>query len=187
MRQFSMSCLYSFFIFHKLIQSANTSLNSNALWGCFPARILKNKHKKAVAKRCSVKNMFLQIFTKFTGKHQCQSLFSKKRFQHRCFLVNLIKLLRTHFLAEHLWWLLTSRLIMGSAFALSSPQQPMTKVVRTTINYYDIQFSTKGLFYVIFHAVKDYFWETYGNNFSNFLLSILHRMRVKEINLFDYR
>ena len=61
MRQFSMSCLYSFFIFHKLIQSANTSLNLNALCRCFPGRVFKNKHKKAVAKRCSVKNMFLQI------------------------------------------------------------------------------------------------------------------------------
>ena len=65
-------------------------------------------------------------FTKFTGKHLCQSLFFnkvaacrvsfliklqpatllKKKFWHRCFPVNFAKILRTPFLTDHLRWLL---------------------------------------------------------------------------------
>ena len=60
----------------------------------------------------------LRNFAKLTGKHTCQSLFFnkvagfrsatllKKRFWHRCFPVNFTKFLRTHFLTEHLQWLL---------------------------------------------------------------------------------
>ena len=60
----------------------------------------------------------LRNFTKFTGKHLCQSLFSnkvaglrpatllKKRPWHRCFLMNFTKFLRTPFYIEHLWCLL---------------------------------------------------------------------------------
>ena len=40
----------------------------------------------------------LRNFTKFAGKHLCQSLFFNK--------VNFAKFLRTHFFAEHLRWLL---------------------------------------------------------------------------------
>ena len=52
----------------------------------------------------------LRNFTKFTGKHLCQSLFFdkvtglrpvtllKKRLWHRCFPVNFVKFLRTPFL-----------------------------------------------------------------------------------------
>ena len=31
-----------------------------------------------VARRCSVKQVFLKIFAKFTGKHLCQNLFLNK-------------------------------------------------------------------------------------------------------------
>ena len=60
----------------------------------------------------------LRNFTKFTGKHLCQSLFFnkvaslrpatllKKRLWRRCFPVNFVKFLRTPFHIEHLWWLL---------------------------------------------------------------------------------
>ena len=60
----------------------------------------------------------LKNFTKFTGKHLCQSLFFnkvaglrpatllKKRLWHRCFPVNFVKFLRTPFYIEHLWRLL---------------------------------------------------------------------------------
>ena len=60
----------------------------------------------------------LRNFTKFTGKHLCQSLFVnntaglrpatwlKKRLWHRCFPVKCAKFLRTPFLTEHLQWLL---------------------------------------------------------------------------------
>ena len=60
----------------------------------------------------------LRNFTKFTGKHLCQSLFFnkvaglrlatllKKRPWQRCFPVNFVKFLRTSLFMEHLWWLL---------------------------------------------------------------------------------
>ena len=60
--------------------------------------------------RCSVKKGVLRNFTKFTGKHLCQSLFFskvaglmpatllKKRLWHSRFPVNFAKFLRIHFL-----------------------------------------------------------------------------------------
>ena len=59
---------------------------------------------------CSIEIGVLKTFTKFTGKHLCQSLFFnkaaglrpatllKKRLWHRCFPVNFVKFLRTRFL-----------------------------------------------------------------------------------------
>ena len=64
------------------------------------------------------KGVILRNFTKFTGKHLCQSLFFtdlrpatllKKKPWHRCFFVNFVKFLRTPFLKEHLWWLILKR------------------------------------------------------------------------------
>ena len=64
----------------------------------------------------------LRNFAKFTGKHQCQSLFFskvaslrpatllKKRLWHRSFTVNFAKFLRTPFFTEQLRWLLLKRL-----------------------------------------------------------------------------
>ena len=60
-------------------------------------------------RRCSVKKGVLRNFTKFTGKHLCQSLFFskvaghisfllKKRLWHRRFPVNSVKFLRAPFL-----------------------------------------------------------------------------------------
>ena len=66
------------------------------------------------------KKSVLRNFTKFTGKHLCQSLFFnkvaglksatllKKRLWHRSFPENFLKFLRTPFLKEYLWWLLVS-------------------------------------------------------------------------------
>ena len=60
-------------------------------------------------RRCSIKDV-LKNFTKFTGRHLCQSPFFnkvaglrpvtllKKRLQRRCFPVNFVKFLRTPFL-----------------------------------------------------------------------------------------
>ena len=55
--------------------------------------------------RCSIKKGVLRNFTKFMGKHLCQSLIKllasrpatlfKKRLWHRCFPVNFVKFLRT--------------------------------------------------------------------------------------------
>ena len=59
---------------------------------------------------CSIKKGVLRNFTKFTGKHLCQSLFLnnvaglrpatllKKKLWHRCFHVDFVKFLRTPFL-----------------------------------------------------------------------------------------
>ena len=66
--------------------------------------------------RCSMMKGVLRNFTKFTGKHLCQSLFFnnvaglrsstllKKRLSHRSFPVNFVKFLRTPFLTEQPWW-----------------------------------------------------------------------------------
>ena len=55
----------------------------------------------------------LRNFAKFTGKHQCQSLFFNKveglrplRLWHRCFPMNFSKFLRAPFFAEYFRWLL---------------------------------------------------------------------------------
>ena len=62
----------------------------------------------------------LRNSAKCTGKHLCQTrvfffnkkqasslqLYFNKRLWDRCFPVNFGKFLRTHFLIEHLWWLL---------------------------------------------------------------------------------
>ena len=61
------------------------------------------------------KKRVLKTLTKFTGKHQCRSLFFikveglrlwKKRLRYRCFPVNFVKFLRTPFSIKHLRWLL---------------------------------------------------------------------------------
>ena len=69
-----------------------------------------NKGKfRSSHRRCSMKKGVLKNFTKFTGKHLCQSLFFnkvaglrstsllKKRLWYRCFPVNFAKFLRTRF------------------------------------------------------------------------------------------
>ena len=72
---------------------------------------------EAVARRCSVKRVFLEILQKFTGK-QCARVsvliklqasacnFIKKETLTRCFLVNFAKFLRKPLVTEHLRWLL---------------------------------------------------------------------------------
>ena len=72
-------------------------------------------NSEAVARRCSVKKVFLEISqnsqentcarVSFLIKLQASGLL-KKRFWHRCFPVNFTKLLRIPFLIEHLRWLL---------------------------------------------------------------------------------
>ena len=65
---------------------------------------LKNRSSRPVV---FCKKGVLRNFTKFTGKHLCQSLFFnkvsflKKRLWHRRFPVNFAKFLRTPFLTEH--------------------------------------------------------------------------------------
>ena len=77
----------------------------------------KNKNRSSRSEVCCKKGV-LRKFSKFTGKHLCQSLYLnkvaclrpatlfKKRLWHRCFPVSFAKFLRTPFLTEHLRWLL---------------------------------------------------------------------------------
>ena len=72
-------------------------------------KLLKTFYRSS-HQRCSMKKGVPRNFTKFTGKHLCQSLFFnkvaglrpatllKKRLWHRCFPVNFPKFLRTPFL-----------------------------------------------------------------------------------------
>ena len=65
----------------------------------------RSSHLEMFCKKSALRN-----FAKFTGKHLCQDLFFDKvaglRLWHRCFSVNFVKFLRTHFLTEHVQWLL---------------------------------------------------------------------------------
>ena len=80
-----------------------------------PATIFRSNHP-----RCSIKKAFLKHFVIFTGKHLFWGLFFnkvaghqscnfiKKRLQHRCFLVNIEKLIITPILKNicerlHFW------------------------------------------------------------------------------------
>ena len=65
---------------------------------------------------CFIKKAVLKNFAIFTGKHLCRNLFLiklrapcnfiKKRFQHRCFPVNIAKLLTISILKNNCEWLL---------------------------------------------------------------------------------
>ena len=73
------------------------------------------KSSEAVARRCSVKEVLLEISqnsqensctkVSFLIKLQASTLL-KIRLWHRCFPVNFAKFLRAAFLTEYLWWLL---------------------------------------------------------------------------------
>ena len=74
---------------------------------------VRSSHPEVLSKKGVLRNI-----AKFTGKHLCQSLifnevagprsasWLKKKPWHKCFCVNFVKFLRTHFFIEHLWWLL---------------------------------------------------------------------------------
>ena len=95
--------------------------NMQHVYHVFKFQIMQHLHhvfkadcilQEAVAGRCSVKKVFLEISQKSPGKHLCQSLFFnkktrllKKRLWHRCFPVNFAKFLRIRLLTEHLRWL----------------------------------------------------------------------------------
>ena len=107
-------CQLGFYKYYKTDRKANR-LSSNLLFErlmylhCLIHRTAKSGHR-----RCSVKKSVLRNFTKFTGKHLCQSLLFnkvaglrpaillKKRLCHRCFPVNFLKFLRTPFFTVHL-------------------------------------------------------------------------------------
>ena len=73
-------------------------------------------YKKAVT-QCSIKKCVLENLSKFTGKHQCCSLYFntiaglrpatllKRIIRYKCVLVNFAKFLKTLFFIDHFWWL----------------------------------------------------------------------------------
>ena len=73
------------------------------------------KSSEAVARRCSVKEVLLEI-SQNSQENSCTkvsfliklqpSTLLKKRLWDRCFPVNFAKFLRAAFLTEYLWWLL---------------------------------------------------------------------------------
>ena len=80
---------------------------------------------EAVARRCSVKKVFLKI-SQYSQENTCARVSLliklqadaklKKRIQYRCFPVNFAKFLRTPSDIEHLWWLLLQRAINMTKF-----------------------------------------------------------------------
>ena len=62
----------------------------------------RNSHQ-----RCSMKKSVLRNFTKFAGKHLCQSLFFNKVGGLR---PEFCEISKNTFFAEHLWWLLLNLL-----------------------------------------------------------------------------
>ena len=72
-----------------------------------PLNKKERAEREGLHQRCSIKKGVLRNFTKFTGKHQSQSLLFnkvaglrlvtvlKKRVWHRCFPVNFVKFPRT--------------------------------------------------------------------------------------------
>ena len=82
--------------------------------------ILQNLQENTCARISFLIKLQAINFTKFTGKHLCQSFFFNKvtslrsatllnkKLWHRCFPLNFVKFLRAPFLTEHFWWLLLS-------------------------------------------------------------------------------
>ena len=64
---------------------------------------------EAVARKCSVKRMFLEISQ---NSRDLLKTLLKKRLLRRCFPVNFTKFLRTPFFTEHLGWLLLNVMIL---------------------------------------------------------------------------
>ena len=113
---------FVFFTFNKQMEICNTQgkhikfdLIRRKLCDC---RLLCHMMFRSNHQRCSIEIGVLKTSTKFTGKHQCQSLFFnkvaglrsvtllKKRLWHKCLPVNFVKFLRTPFLQNTSGWLL---------------------------------------------------------------------------------
>ena len=68
-------------------------------------------------RRCSIEKVALKKFTKFIGKHLCQSLFFNKvaGLRHRCFPVDFANFLRTPYLQKT-----SGRLLLKNGFIVFS-------------------------------------------------------------------
>ena len=91
------------------IPEVNIQSNHSRQEAMFKQANFEDIKNRSSHQRCYVRKGVLRNFTKFTGKHLCQSLFFnkvagfrpvtllKKRLWHRCFPVNFVKFLRTPF------------------------------------------------------------------------------------------
>ena len=98
-------------------------------WKILGARLIDRSSRPEVFCKKGV----FRIFTKFTGKHMCQSIFFNKvadlrpatllktRLWHKCFPGNFDKFLRTPFYIEHPWWLLLDWIIFEIESSNYSP------------------------------------------------------------------
>ena len=108
-------CTWQYFFLSQIFLSYSKSLLTEL---SAKSTIRKVFDFRSSHQRCSLKKGALRNFTKFTGKHLCQSLFFNKvaglkpetllknRPWHKWFPINFMKFLRTTFFTEHLRWLL---------------------------------------------------------------------------------
>ena len=86
---------------------AKTSLKiSLHRWGegfLYSATCWKQYKIEAVVQKCSVKKVFIEISQNWQESTCARASFLTKRLWHRCFPVNFVKFLRTHFYLEHPW------------------------------------------------------------------------------------
>ena len=89
------------FIKKSVKQSSHKIKSVKKLWKSFKS-VYRSSLPEVFCKKGVPRN-----FTKFTGKHLCQSLFLKTlQTWGSHFPVNFVKFLRTPIFIEHLWWLL---------------------------------------------------------------------------------
>ena len=117
-------CIYFFFIEKICFKSEESTAKEGEVLGPFPANYFFEKidlkiiflhTAEALAGRCSVKKVFLEIWqnsqkstcgrVSFSIKLQACNFLEKKKLWHRCFPVNFAKFLRMPFVIEHLRWL----------------------------------------------------------------------------------
>ena len=67
----------------------------------YPLKTSENLSSRSSHQKCSLETVVLKNFTKFTGKHLCQSLCFNKVAGFWCFTVNFAKFLRTPSFIEH--------------------------------------------------------------------------------------
>ena len=109
---------------YRLPNFRHTQTNEHSYRKTILTNIFRSSRPKMFCKKSILKN-----FTKFIGKHLCQSLFFnkvaglrvatvlKKRLWYRCFPVNFAKYLRISFFIEHLWCLLLHLVRMQNRYA----------------------------------------------------------------------
>ena len=110
------SCNRFFFLLKKYVLSQKKGLQKRGCFSAFPSNFFFKWSQNHIFTHCRssrwevfCKKGALRNLAKFTGKHLRQSLFAtllKRRLWCRCFPMNFTKFLRTHFLIEHLRWLL---------------------------------------------------------------------------------